>query len=133
MDLLYPQFLFSYGTLQADKVIKAVIGRVPQRRQGVIRGYRCSLVRNQVYPGIIPQSDHQVEGCCFFGLSEAELQAIDRFESDLYQRETVAVMLSDQCIISAFVYVLKPQNIALLSDTPWDYSIFLARDLDRYV
>lgn len=105
--------LFSYGTLQLPEVQRSTFGRLLDGRQDVLVGYRLApLVISD--PDVVATSglaihtiacptgneDDRVPGVVFT-VSEAELAACDRYETDAYARVEAKLASGDR----AFVYV----------------------------
>ena len=105
--------LFSYGTLQQDRVQIATFGRRLQGRTDALVGYRLSTVTIED-PEVIAKSgkkshpivvfsgknEDRVQGTVF-EVSEAELASADAYEVDAYRR--VPAQLASG--LSAWVYV----------------------------
>ncbi|MEZ5424621.1 MAG: gamma-glutamylcyclotransferase family protein [Pyrinomonadaceae bacterium] len=95
--------LFSYGTLQKEKVQIALFGRILQGTRDVLEGYELSPVEiedesflakgeEKYQSTLVPTknaADH-VEGTVF-ELFEAELLLADRYEPENYKRIRVAL------------------------------------------
>ena len=108
-----PVRLFSYGTLQLAEVQRATFGRLLEGRPDTLVGYRLApLVISD--PDVVATSglavhtiacptgneEDRVPGVVFT-VSEAELAACDRYETDAYARVEVALDSGAR----AFVYV----------------------------
>jgi hypothetical protein len=98
-----------------------------------LRGYRRRRLRGFVYPGVVPAAGETTEGVLWHGLDSATLARVDRFEGELYARLFLEVELADGTTRAAFVYVLRPERHALVSDAPWSEPEFRARHLARYL
>lgn len=44
--------LFVYGTLMDEDVVRSAMGRLPEAKPAVLRGYRRYKLRNRLYPGV---------------------------------------------------------------------------------
>ena len=111
-------FLFSYGTLQQTDVQFATYGRTLVGTADMLRGYRLAPLEI-TDPNVIAISgktvhtiacatgaaDDEIPGM-LFEISEAELDATDSYEVDVYAR--VEVMLESGR--TAWVYVGPPIN-----------------------
>ncbi|MBP1163340.1 gamma-glutamylcyclotransferase (GGCT)/AIG2-like uncharacterized protein YtfP [Chryseobacterium sp. PvR013] len=92
--------LFSYGTLQKEKVQMETFGRLLQGEKDILSGYRLNMLEI-TDPEVLRKSD-QVEGV-LFEVTEAEILQADEYEVDDYKRiETV--FKSGK---SGFIYVGK--------------------------
>lgn len=125
--------LFTYGTLMLAEVMETVAGRGFASRRATLPGHRRRVLRDRVYPGIVPDAVESVEGVLWEGLDAAALARIDRFEGSLYDRpeRTIGLAAGERC--TAFVYVLRPEHAGLLAEASWDEAVFRARHLRAYL
>ncbi|GAA5221550.1 gamma-glutamylcyclotransferase family protein [Membranihabitans marinus] len=92
------QYLFSYGTLQIDKVQIETFGRLLQGSPEILPGYRLESLKitddkvlkrsDQEYHPIAKatgQAEDQVKGM-LFEISDEELAQADEYEVEDYQR-----------------------------------------------
>ena len=106
------ELLFSYGTLQQEKVQRASFGRKLAGMRDALPGWRQELVEitdpdvlaqsgERFHPIVLPgDAADQVEGMAF-EITPAELAAADRYEVANYKR--IAVTLASGR--AAWVYV----------------------------
>lgn len=124
--------LFAYGTLQVPAIVAQIVGRplagVPARLDGYAR-YR---VEGRVYPAVVEAAAGEVAGILYAGLDAAELERLDIYEGDLYERREVAVCVGP-VLARAATYVLRPELRHHLSDEPWDLERFWREHLDDYL
>jgi hypothetical protein len=115
------------------EVMEIVAGRrfecVPAR----LAGWRRRLLRDAVYPAVLPAPGETTAGVLWRGLDGRALARIDRFEGGLYERPQLRVELESGAACSAFVYVLRVEEHARASDAPWDEADFRARHLRGYL
>ena len=87
--------LFVYGSLTRKEVIRRYINRVPKSKKAVLKGWKRIL--NPVffpYPFLIEDDLSEVEGLCYFCLSDKEMDKLDHYEScnqSLYRRKKIVV------------------------------------------
>ncbi len=111
-----PIHLFSYGTLQLEKVQLETFGRLLKGAPDILPGYARTLVRitdpeviatsgAEFHPIVAPSPDptDAVEGAVF-EITPAELAAADTYEVSDYKR--VAVRLGSG--LDAWVYIADP-------------------------
>jgi len=126
------QHLYTYGTLQVAAIIERIVGRplagVPAR----LDGYARFRVRGRVYPAIVEAAGAEVSGVLYPGLEAAELDRLDFYEGDLYERREVSVW-EGAVAHRAATYVLRPELRHELTDEPWDMAAFLRDHLDEYL
>jgi gamma-glutamylcyclotransferase (GGCT)/AIG2-like uncharacterized protein YtfP len=115
--------LFTYGTLMLDNVMLRMANRetVPQKIEGEIKGYERLKVVGAHYPGIRKsKAEDVVKGVLWTGLTETDMEHLDRYEGDIYYQEEVDVHTSDG-IIRAIVYVFIESPVHRL-EGEWDLS-----------
>lgn len=134
--------VFTYGTLQSDAVLQAVLGRVPHRVRGTLHGYSRHPILGQCYPAVTPCRDASVTGYLLLQLSPAELLALDAFEDPAYERVVSPVKVDagdadreqEQEQVMARVWARAHGNTDDLDmDNDWKYEEFVAVHGDRYV
>jgi gamma-glutamylcyclotransferase (GGCT)/AIG2-like uncharacterized protein YtfP len=125
--------LFCYGTLQVPEVIKSVTGRTYQGQTATVRDYAIYKVKNAEYPGIIHSSDSEIEGILYADVSDEDLKVLDLFESDLYRRQLLGVVLADGSTCKAWCYVIRDKNKSLLTTDTWRLEDFLDNGLESFM
>jgi len=101
--------LFVYGTLMDQRVMMRVIGRrLPPAAPATLYGYR-KWETTFGYPAIFPEPGHSCRGLVYSGLTEEDLQRLDRYEDadgspPAYIRRLVTVH-GAHGRINAYVYV----------------------------
>lgn len=125
--------LFVYGTLMFAEIMQAVCGRVPASRTAWLPGHRCRLLRDEVYPGLVPYAGEQVEGIVYTGLTAAELHRLDAYEGAGYLRSLCTVQGPEAHAMQAWVYLTAPAQQTRLSTTPWDAGHFARHHLQAYL
>ena len=114
--------LFAYGSLMFPVIIKSVIGRVPEGRPAIIKGYRRLVVAGEFFPGLIrlcDESAESVEGLVYVDITNEEWETIVAFEDDFYELTEVAVdRLGEN--LSALAFVVPPAKKSLLADEVWN-------------
>jgi len=107
--------LFSYGTLQNDKVQLELFGRLLNGSKDILKGYKLSSIEikdetfllkgEQKYQMTAIQSQDVtdiIEGTVF-EISEEELLAADKYEPDNYQRTKVSLKSGREAWIYAAI------------------------------
>jgi hypothetical protein len=126
------QHLYTYGTLQAASIIEHIVGRPLSGVPARLEGYARFRVRERAYPAIVEAVGAEVEGVLYAGLDAAELERLDVYEGDLYERRDVSVWVGSMAE-RAVTYVLRAELRHQLSDEPWDFAGFLRDHLDDYL
>jgi gamma-glutamylcyclotransferase (GGCT)/AIG2-like uncharacterized protein YtfP len=126
-------FVFTYGTLMSEKVLQAVLGRVPQHSPGELDGYvRCPLGNNRCYPGAIPRQGSTLRGRVLRYITSLELAVLDRYEGDEYDRACVdGVRLETGETVRARFWPLA--DLSGVLDGEWSYDAFIATNEASYV
>ena len=92
---------FVYGSLLFGPVLEALLGRVPESREGRVRGWHRFRIRGQVYPAVARVEGAEVVGRVLLGLSPEEKDLLDWFEDEEYVKVPVTVA---PCGTEAWIY-----------------------------
>ncbi|CAI9099505.1 OLC1v1036344C1 [Oldenlandia corymbosa var. corymbosa] len=87
--------VFVYGSLLADDVVRVLLHRVPRSSPAVLRDFHRFSIKGRVYPAILPIEAKEVVGKVLLDITPFELEILDYFEDDEYERKTVDVYLMD--------------------------------------
>ncbi|MCX5251972.1 gamma-glutamylcyclotransferase [Streptomyces sp. NBC_00201] len=120
-----PDLLFGYGTLQFDDVLKALLGRIPQRTPTSAPGYRAAALAARVYPGLVRASERSAAGVLLTDLSSAEWEILDAFEDLHYELQEVALSTGNQ----GWTYVWRGGDV---QEGDWDAEGFQSEHLPAY-
>jgi len=115
--------VFVYGTLMFDEVWQQLSSRRYQKMDVVLADFIRLKVRGEEYPGIVPSSGNRVPGQLILDVTPDDIQQLDIFEGEYYQREQVNV-LSGNKEYPADTYVFRKKYQSLLSTEEWDADIF---------
>lgn len=124
--------LFAYGTLMFPAVVESILGRIPDRRSATIEGFRRLEVAGELFPGLIKDSGHKVEGVLYLSLSQAEWELLTAFEDDFYVLEEVTVFSSGK-LIQALAFLVPPSRKSVLTETVWDPDFFRENHLALFL
>jgi gamma-glutamylcyclotransferase (GGCT)/AIG2-like uncharacterized protein YtfP len=125
--------VFTYGTLQINEIMQSVTGRVFDSKYGLLENHARYAIKNQVFPGIIPEPGSTVQGVIYHGIDPVSLQYLDAFEDDLYERRTLLILDKLGNELSAEVYVVNNKYRRLLADKVWDLDSFRRTHLGPYL
>ncbi|CAI9099507.1 OLC1v1036344C7 [Oldenlandia corymbosa var. corymbosa] len=89
--------VFVYGSLLADDVVRVLLHRVPRSSPAVLRDFHRFSIKGRVYPAILPIEAKEVVGKVLLDITPFELEILDYFEDDEYERKTVDVYLMESC------------------------------------
>lgn len=124
--------LFAYGTLMCEEIMAEVSGSAPASAPASLRGYRRLRVRGEPYPALVADPNGVVEGVLYRNVSGASWKRLDRFEGELYTRETVQVDQGNGEVLEAATYVARPEFRHLLEEVDWDLGEFLSEGKERF-
>jgi hypothetical protein len=98
---------FFFGLLSDRDVLELVLGRAgpsgPFPRAS-LAGYRLVGLCNETYPALVPDPGSGVEGILVEGLSEADVERIQFFESVEYEATMLEVTRADGTRVEARVF-----------------------------
>ncbi|KAH6790956.1 AIG2-like induced family protein [Perilla frutescens var. frutescens] len=113
--------VFVYGSLLADDVVRALLGRVPSSSPAVLPHHKRFSIKGRVYPAIVPVEDKKVVGKVLLGITPPELHILDEFEDVEYERATVDVLVKDDSEkLEAYTYVWENKTDPNLYGE-WDF------------
>ncbi|MGA0333408.1 MAG: gamma-glutamylcyclotransferase family protein [Kiritimatiellia bacterium] len=112
--------LFAYGTLQHPRILSFVLGRIPPSFPATLKDHARYAIRNEDYPGLIPEAGACTDGTVFLGIEPGEWEKLDRYESDLYQRLPVMPVTAEGKTLQAEAYILPTEHQHLLSQELWE-------------
>jgi gamma-glutamylcyclotransferase (GGCT)/AIG2-like uncharacterized protein YtfP len=105
--------LFSYGTLQKDKVQLELFGRLLNGTKDILKGYKLSSIEikdesflaksEEKYQltAILSKDDADIIEGTVFEISEEELRFADKYEPDNYKRVKVVLQSGKE----AWIYI----------------------------
>jgi gamma-glutamylcyclotransferase (GGCT)/AIG2-like uncharacterized protein YtfP len=127
-----PGCLFAYGTLQVAEIFEHIVGRALPGCPALLQGYARYRVAQRVYPAIVRQPGAYVSGLLYSGLDARELEHLDVYEGELYQRTLLEVQASGTRV-EAWTYVLGDAHLEQLAPDAWDLETFQREHLTSYL
>jgi len=124
--------LFIYGTLLAPEVLRLLVPRDVEQGDARLRGYVRRALHGVVFPGIVPREGETTHGVLLQGLRREEVERLDDFEGDLYQR-TPCVVETERGEHQATVYVLRQEHSGRLAPRDWSFEAFMRDDFEDYL
>lgn len=123
--------VFTYGSLMYPVVWQQVVRGRYRSSTATIHGFRRVCVRNETYPALIISSGAEtVEGRVHFDVSATDIARLDHFETDSYQRVTIAVTIESRALIAEAYLAL---NLSSLSEEAWSETAFEQRGLPLFL
>eukprot|EP01100_Stratorugosa_tubuloviscum_P008316 TRINITY_DN345_c5_g1_i1.p1 TRINITY_DN345_c5_g1~~TRINITY_DN345_c5_g1_i1.p1 ORF type:complete len:158 (-),score=59.85 TRINITY_DN345_c5_g1_i1:151-624(-) len=84
--------VFTYGTLMFDNIIKSLINRVPPSQIAIAYSFKRHSLLSRPYPAVTYASfDQFVVGRLFLTLTQNELEILDHYEGNEYNRIQINV------------------------------------------
>ena len=122
---------FVYGSLMAPEVLQALLGRVPDRTEATVRGYRRFAIKDRVYPALVrsrgdADGDARVRGELIRGMSRRELAVLDWFEDEAYVPTDVEVETGEGETETVTCYLWDDETRL---DGEWRFETFRASHL----
>lgn len=124
--------LFAYGTLQVPQIFAHIVGRALESSPATLPGFACFRLVDRVYPGIVPAAGDRVAGVVYAGLDAGELERLDAYEGELYERQRLRLSTSGGPL-EAHGYVLRSEHRHRLSSHAWDLEAFRRDQLASYL
>ena len=118
--------LFVYGTLMCEDIMVEVSDCRLSRVPGTLKGYSRRSVKGEHYPAIMPDKEGTVEGVIYRNVPDSAWSRLDRFEGEMYKRQTVDIELNDGGMLYAETYVIQPEFLNRLDQSDWDFDNFVA-------
>lgn len=123
---------FTYGSLMCADIMSDVTGLALVGQPARLAGHARHPVRDEDYPGLVPDPASNVVGVLYCNLDAAALRRLDAFEGEMYERLRVPVTLANGAGVEAWCYVVRPGFRARLLPGEWDFEAFLAGGKDRF-
>jgi gamma-glutamylcyclotransferase (GGCT)/AIG2-like uncharacterized protein YtfP len=124
--------IFVYGSLMFEEVWGQLTHNQYHKMDAHLKGFIRLKVKGEEYPGIIPSPDNQVTGHLYINVCSDDIEQLDSFEGELYQRSQV-IVLSDGSEYKADTYIFKSKYQTLLSGKEWDAGLFKEKGLKNFL
>lgn len=123
---------FVYGTLLYPENLRVLLGRVPAIVPAEVRGFARFSIVDEQYPGVVRASPESVVlGALLEDLTSEEMELLDAFEGDEYERVVVsATPVAGGDPVEAGLYLFL--RTAALADAPWDPEAFRGTNLEEW-
>src|SRR2546427_11645501 len=83
--------VFAYGEFTKEPVLRRLLGRVPKRIPAKLRGYRRFLDDLLGHYNLVHDDNGLVEGELLLDISDDDLLAMDRFQTEKHRRRAASV------------------------------------------
>lgn len=127
--------IFTYGSLMFPEVWERVVNRHYKHREAHTVGLLRRKISNSTYPvAFAGDPDDVLDGRLYLNVRPADLERLDRFEGDYYERKPILVTTGqDETKISADVFLLKPKYNLLAGPEDWSPRHFQKHELQRFI
>jgi gamma-glutamylcyclotransferase (GGCT)/AIG2-like uncharacterized protein YtfP len=116
-----------------ETILKSVTGKRFRSKNAILYGYGRYRVRDEMYPGIIPEEGSSVEGKVYFDIDDIFWSRLDRFEGEYYERRVVEVRIDKDKQVVAFTYVIREKYKNILSGEQWDIQRFEREEIGNFL
>lgn len=124
--------LFVYGALMYEEVWNRIVSGNFKKIAGSISGYRRLAVKDEDYPGLVKGAG-QVGGFIWLGVDRKNLNRLDEFEGEYYQRISVTATDNTQQQLDVDVYYFREQYRKLLVNREWSVDDFERQGLKKFL
>lgn len=111
----------------------AVTGKRFNSIPAVLDGYRCLRIKDADYPGVVPEIGAKTAGKVISGVTDRDFDLLDRFEGELYRRQSETVVTAAGATLKTWVYVIEKRFRDRISGSPWSLENFLATGYHRFM
>jgi len=125
--------IFVYGTLMYAEVWRRVAHKDYPWKRARLHNYQRYRVKNALYPGLVKSRNGLVEGVAYFGVEHGDIQRLDRFEGDYYQRLPVIIEADEIGRCRAEVYIFRNRYRRCLSGRVWRTEEFGAKAREKFL
>mmetsp|Transcript_142671 Transcript_142671/g.248787 ORF Transcript_142671/g.248787 Transcript_142671/m.248787 type:complete len:232 (+) Transcript_142671:113-808(+) len=126
--------VFCYGMMLSQQAWCALIGRIPDMRVAMLRGYERRGVRCCAFAGLLPLKDGMVVGQACLGLRPWERRLLDAVVDDAFSLIDVVVHYIDDVenAVECTTYIWRKEFEDALTDNDWDQMHFADTYLEQF-
>ena len=126
--------LFVYGSLMFEEVWSRLVRGSYVRRPARLHGFARRKVRDDVYPVVVRSHDRDwVDGLVYLNVGEEDIERLDFFEGQFYDRQNHTVIVEGAEKAVAAVYVLRNDYHHLIDAGGWDPERFAREGLTFFL
>jgi hypothetical protein len=120
---------FAYGSLRYEKVMAALIGRIPRHENAAVENAVCLSIKGEVFPAMqLKEGGGTVTGTVWYGLTIDEINTLDQFEDKRY---SVMVILTRNRV-RVFSFVARHDTCFELGGK-WSAQKFWKKHAEMYI
>lgn len=115
--------LFTYGSLMFPQVWSSVVRGDYRQQPARLHGHQRRCIKGETYPAAIAASaTDSIDGELYMNINPEDMQRLDRFEGDDYRKIEAPVVLMDNSVVMAAVYLYRHHERVTPQD--WDVQWF---------
>ncbi len=118
------EHLFAYGTLMCEDIMEQVAGYRLAYESGTLKGFSRRSVKGEDYPALVLQETGYVDGVVYRNVPNTVWERLDRFEGEMYARQSVHIDLKDGSALLVVTYVVRPEFLNYVDQFEWDFDEF---------
>ena len=126
--------VFTYGSLMFETVWNLVAQGEYEKSDATLANYIRRAVISEAYPAVFRQIDSAgVDGILYFNVTDKDILRLDEFEGQFYTRKQEQVMVENNTLLPAEVYVIKDHYRHIVSENEWDPVHFETTGINRFI
>ncbi len=115
--------LFTYGSLMFPQVWTTVVRGDYKKEPARLHGHHRRSIKGETYPAAIAASAADyIDGQLYLNISPEDKKRLDQFEGDDYKKSEALVILADNKVVTAAVYLYRHHEKLAAQD--WDVQWF---------
>ncbi len=115
--------LFTYGSLMFPQVWSVVVRGEYKKQSARLHGHQRCCIKGETYPAAIAASAADyIDGHLYMNVRSEDMQRLDNFEGDNYEKIEAPVTLADNSVVMAAVYLYRHHE--KLATQAWDVQWF---------
>ncbi len=115
--------LFTYGSLMFPQVWTTVVRGEYKKQPARLHGHQRRSIKGETYPAAIAASATDfIDGQLYMNINDEDMQRLDTFEGNDYEKIEAPVTLADNKIVTAEVYLYCHHERLAAQD--WDVQWF---------
>lgn len=115
--------LFTYGSLMFSQVWTTVVRGEYKKQPARLQGHQRRRIKGETYPAAIAAGlDNFIDGQLYMNISSEDMQRLDTFEGDDYEKSDAPVTMADNNVVVAAVYLYRHHE--RLEAQEWDVQWF---------
>ncbi len=127
-----PLPVFVYGTTLLAHTQRVITGRTFPSRPALLRGFRRGLVEGKLFPSLVRAAGGEVYGELLEQVDYPQLDLLDRYEGERWERIRVQVDLGLGQSRAAWAWLLVAPYDGWVTQQDFDLERYLSYDLEAF-